>query len=831
MKTLGIVLGSIVLLAALASGAIAFVFFHYGRDLPDHNQLAAYEPPVMTRVHAGDGRLLAEHAREKRLFVPLNAMPRRLIQAFLAAEDKAFYEHFGIDPLSVANAVVTNLVNLGGDRRPVGASTITQQVAKNFLLSGELSFSRKFKEAILAMRIEDAFTKDRILELYLNEIYLGAGSYGVAAAALNYFDRSLNDLSLQEMAYLAALPKPPNNYHPVRKREAAVARRNWVLDQMVANGAVSAAEAGDAMRAPLRTRARAPETYVEAPYFAEEVRRWLQARYGDDTLYEGGLSVHTTVDPALQAMADRALRDGLVAYDARRGWRGPLARLDPAGDWQQALTARGPLAGAGAVAPGRGAGRRARPCRDRPSPKARAAPSRLDDLKWARKARGKGRLGPEVGAAHQVLSAGDVVAVEPLEGRDDAFALRQIPAVSGALVALDPHTGRILALVGGFDYATSEFDRATQARRQPGSAFKPFVYLAALDSGYTPASIVLDAPVVIDQGEHLRKWKPENYTERFYGPSTLRVGLEESRNLMTLRVAQDIGMRTVADYAARFGLHPDLPELPSAALGALETTPLDLAAAYAMLVNGGRGIEPAFIERIQDRNGRTVYRRDARDCDGCRPGAWQHQQPPALRDQRPVIADPRTTYQVVSMLEGAVQRGTGRALNKLGAPIGGKTGTTNEFRDAWFVGFTPDLVAAAYVGFDQPQSLGRRESGGRVAAPIVRNFFAAALADKPAVPFRVPPGIRFVRIERESGALPSPVSDDVIVEAFLPGTEPTQRAALSGSGSPRRRPGSGDGSVRGAGRRILSAHSPEGPSRCAPKSCRLPKTSSSRWRC
>jgi len=777
MKTVGIVLGCLVLLAALAGGGIAFVFFHFGRDLPDHNQLAAYEPPVMTRVHAGDGRLLAEHAREKRLFVPLAAMPERLIQAFLAAEDKAFFEHFGIDPLSVANAVVTNLVNLGADRRPVGASTVTQQVAKNFLLSGELSFSRKIKEAILAMRIEDAFTKEQILELYLNEIYLGAGSYGVAAAALNYFDRSLNDLSLAEMAYLAALPKAPNNYHPVRKHDAAVARRNWVLSQMAANGAVSAAEADAATEVPLRTRERAPETFVEAPHFAEEVRRWLMARYGDDTLYEGGLSVRTTVDPALQAMADRALRQGLVTYDARRGWRGALARIDPAGDWRQALTAEelppvpSPwrLATVLAVEPGRA---------DIGLADGAAGAIALDDLKWARKARGKGRLGPEITAATQVLSEGDVVPVEPLEGAQGAYTLRQIPAVSGALVALDPHTGRVLALVGGFDFATSEFDRATQARRQPGSAFKPFVYLAALDNGYTPASIVLDAPVVIDQGKHLRKWKPENYTERFYGPSTLRVGLEESRNLMTLRVAQDIGMERVGDYAARFGLHPELPELPSAALGALETTPLDLAVAYAMLVNGGRKIEPAFVERIQDRNGRTVYRRDERDCDGCRAGEWRHQLPPPLRDQRPVIADARTTYQVVSMLEGAVQRGTGRALSKLGAPIGGKTGTTNEFRDAWFVGFTPDLVAAAYVGFDQPQSLGRKESGGRVAAPIVRDFFAAALEDKPAVPFRVPPGIRFVRVERESGALPGPASDNVIVEAFLPGTEPTHRAAM-----------------------------------------------------
>ena len=401
MKTLGIVLGSLVLLAALAGGGIAFVFFHYGRDLPDHNQLAAYEPPVMSRVYAGDGRLLAEHAREKRLFVPLDAMPRRLIQAFLAAEDKAFYEHFGVDPISVANAVVTNLVNMAGsgDRRPIGASTVTQQVAKNFLLSGELSFSRKIKEAILAMRIEEAFAKDRILELYLNEIYLGAGSYGVAAAALNYFDRSLNDLSLGEMAYLAALPKAPNNYHPVRNREAAVARRNWVLGQMIANDAVSAAEAEAAMEAPLRTRARAPETFVEAPHFAEEVRRWLQERYGDGQLYEGGLSVRTTVDPALQAIADRALRAGLVAYDARHGWRGPLARLDPAGEWRQALGAAAlpPLpapwrvAAVLAVEAGRA---------DIGFADGTRGAIALDDLEWARKARGGGRLGPEVTAAH-----------------------------------------------------------------------------------------------------------------------------------------------------------------------------------------------------------------------------------------------------------------------------------------------------------------------------------------------------------------------------------------------------------------------------------------------
>ena len=779
MRTLGIVVGCVLLLVALAAGGIAFAFFHYGRDLPDHTQLEAYEPPVMTRVHAGDGRLLAEYAREKRLFVPLSAMPRRLIQAFLAAEDKAFYEHFGVDLISVASAAVRNIGNLSGDRRLVGASTVTQQVAKNFLLSNELSFSRKVKEAILAMRIEDAFSKDRILELYLNEIYLGGGSYGVAAAALNYFARSLNELSLDEIAYLAALPKAPSTYHPTRNYEAALARRDWVLSQMVENGMVGAADADAALLMPLRTRARAPEAFVDAPHFAEEVRRRLYRRYGEAALYEGGLSVRTTIDPAMQAIAEQALRKGLVDYDSRHGWRGRLAWIDLSRDWQRELKAveRPPIpdswraAAVLAVRPdgvelGFADGNR--------------GSIGLDDLKWAREARGKNLLGPEINAAPDVLTAGDVILVEPRERDGRSYLLRQVPEVSGALVALDPHNGRVLALVGGFDFESSKFNRATQARRQLGSAFKPFVYLAALDHGYTPASIVLDAPFVIDQGESLGKWKPQNYTRKFYGPSTLRLGLEESRNLMTLRIAQRVGMKTVGDYAERFGLHPNLPELPAVALGAVETTPLQLAAAYAMLINGGRRIEPTFIERIQDRHGRTVYRRDARACDACQEDEWEARPPPALPDHRERVADPRTAYQVVSMMEGVVQRGTGRVLKAIGKPIGGKTGTTNDFLDAWFVGFTPDLVVAAFVGFDRPQSLGRKEAGGRVAAPIVRAFLAAVLSEKPAVPFRVPPGVRFVRIDRETGALAGPESDEVIVEAFLPGTEPTRRAALRG---------------------------------------------------
>ncbi len=779
-KALLIGLGSLVLLAVLAGGAMAFVFIHYGEDLPDHTQLAQYEPAITTRVHAADGRLLAEYAVEQRVFVPLEAMPKRLIDAFLAAEDKTFYEHFGLDLMGVAGAVITNLANLGGDKRPVGASTITQQVAKNFLLTNEVSFSRKIKEAILAMRIEDAFSKDRILELYLNEIYLGGGAYGAAAAALKYFDRSLNELTLGEMAYLAALPKAPNNYHPTKKYEAAVSRRDWVLAQMLENGMITQAEADAAMLEPLLTRSRATEQYVEAPHFAEEVRRELYDRYGENALYKGGLSVRTTVDPRRQAIAEAALRNGLLAYDMRHGWRGPITTIELDVEWPKKMAAielpPAPKAWrAGvvlAVSPTRAEVGFADSSRG-------AIP--LSELEWARPNRKDQKLGPPVKKASDVLTAGDIVFVEPIVEGGARYRLRQVPDASGGLVAINPHTGRVVAMVGGFDFGSSEFNRATQAHRQPGSAFKPFVYLAALDHGLTPASVVLDAPLVIDQGEHLGKWKPENYTQRFYGPSTLRLGLEKSRNLMTVRVAQQIGMDKISDYARRFGIHPELPPVPSAALGAIETTLVNLTAAYAMLVNGGRKIEPILIERVQDRTGATIFQSDERPCEDCRAAAWQEQSPPELPDEREQVADPRTAYQVVSMLEGVVQRGTGRALSVIGKPIGGKTGTTNDFNDAWFIGFTPDLVVGVYVGFDQPRTLGKKEAGGRVAAPIVREFLTDALRDEPAVPFRVPRGVRFVRIDRGSGMLASAASEEVIVEAFLPGTEPkrTHRAQVT----------------------------------------------------
>lgn len=794
MKKTIIYLGlTLLVVAIIVAAGGTYLFYHYGRGLPDHKQLAAYEPATVTRVHAGDGRLLAEYAVEKRVFVPLSAIPQMLINAFLAAEDKNFYDHVGVDPISVAGALITNISNLNSDKRMVGASTITQQVAKNFLLTNEVSMSRKVKEAILALRIENAFSKDEILELYLNEIYLGIGSYGVAAAALNYFNKSLDELTLSEMAYLAALPKAPNNYHPVRKYDAAVSRRDWVILQMLENGFVSQAQSDRAKLEPLEMQKRDPTQFVEAEYFAEEVRRQLYEMYGEQGLYKGGLSVHTTVDPTLQAYADQALREGLAAYDQRHGWRGPLARITPEEDWRRWLGAFTPPTGAAGwqVAVVLALADQAASISFVDGATGTIS---LDAVSWARPQLEDRALGPKVVAMGDVLAPGDVVLVEAIreaigeaigEGENGTapsgnFALKQIPDVGGALIVMNPHNGRVLAISGGFDYSESQFNRATQAKRQPGSAFKPFVYLAALDAGYTPASVVLDAPFVLDQGEGLGKWKPENYSQKFYGPSTLRLGLEKSRNLMTVRVAQAVGFGEIAGYAKRFGINPDLPPLASMALGAGETTLIRMASAYGMLVNGGHYIDPAFVERVQDRHGRTIFRRDTRACDSCAAPAWTEVPPPQLPDERAIVADPRTAYQVVSMLEGVVQRGTGRSLRDLGKPIGGKTGTTNDFNDAWFIGFTPDLVVGTYVGFDQPTSLGKRESGGRVAAPIVKAFFRDALADKTAVPFRVPPGIRFVRIDALTGLPAKAGNDGSIVEAFLPGTEPTApaRAAL-----------------------------------------------------
>ena len=709
MKTLFIIsiklFAGLLLIALIGSAGGIGLFWHYGRGLPDYQQLADYKPPTVTRIHAGDGRLLTEFSRQRRVFMPFDAIPKRVVKAFLSAEDKDFYRHGGVDFKGVLRAVITNVRRIGSGQRLVGASTITQQVAKNFLLTNEVSFNRKFKEAILAVRIERALSKDRILELYLNEIYLGQGSYGVAAAALNYFDRSLDDLTIPEVAYIAGLPKAPNNYHPTRKPDAAKARRDYVIGRMLQDGYVTQAQADSARSEPLIVRARTGASVAQADYFVEEVRRELVDRFGEGQLYGGGLSVRTTLNSRLQEIADRVLRKGLIAYDRRHGWRGPLGQLKDESGWAAALSAFPMPTGLGEARP---QWTKAVVLKVMPDKAViglegdRAGFIPLSALKWARSWLEGEKLGAAIKHPEQVLKPYDVVLVEPQgpdkKGNpppDGAFELRQDPKISGGLVALDPHTGRVLAMSGGFSFARSQFNRVTQARRQPGSAFKPFVYLAALDHGFTPSSIVLDAPFVIDQGPGQALWKPGNYTRRFYGPSPLRLGIEKSRNLMTVRLAQVIGMDTIVEYAKRFGVVKDMPSMLSMSLGAAETTLLDITTAYAMLVNGGKRITPTLLDRIQDRTGKTIFRHEKRPCPRCAGVEWDGEYAPVIPDIREQVADPRSVYQIVSMLHGVVQRGTGRRIRAVGKPLGGKTGTTNDNIDTWFIGFSPDLAVEA----------------------------------------------------------------------------------------------------------------------------------------
>ncbi len=780
----------------LVSGIMAvlgglYILYSFGRDLPDYKQLADYEPPVVSRVYAGDGSLIKEYAREKRLFVPINAIPPKVKEAFLSAEDQNFYTHIGIDFKGLVRAVLTNVKNVITNRRPVGASTITQQVAKNFLLSGEVAFERKIKEAILSYRIEQTFTKDQILELYLNEIYLGQNSYGVAAAALNYFGKSLDELEVQEIAYLAALPKAPSNYHPVRRYENAVGRRNWVLTRMEDEGFITEEEMRAAAEMPLNAVPSAQARTFEANYFAEDVRRELKKTYGDDELYGGGLAVRTSLSPRLQSIAERELKNGLVVYDRRHGWRGPLDTMDlfaapyevwkedflklniPLGidRWQHAvvLEVRDDLA----VITTKDGLRSSETFEDLP-----LEFISMEEVKWARAWVFGERLGPQVKTMAEVLTQGDIIAVERIEPEEDTigipYGLRQIPAVNGSLVAMDPHTGRVLAMVGGYDFRRSEYNRATQAKRQPGSAFKPFVYSVALENGFTPSSLVLDAPFVIDQGFGNGKWKPRNSSDKFYGPSTLRLGIEKSRNLMTVRLAQNLKMEKVVEVADRFNITKDMPDLLSMSLGAGETTLLDLTAAYGMIVNGGKMIEPTLIDRIQDRHGETIYRYDDRGCSDCVAEDWNYQPFPELPDDRDSVLDQVTAYQLVSMMEGVVERGTGVRIRALRRPLAGKTGTTDESFDTWFVGFSPDLVVGVFVGFDSPRSLGNNEEGSSVAAPIFRDFMAGALKDDNPIPFRVPEGVRLVRVDPVTGQLADGTTKNAILEAFRQGSFPSK---------------------------------------------------------
>jgi penicillin-binding protein 1A len=796
-----------VLVALLGGGLAGLTIWYFGRDLPDYQQLAKFQPPITTRVLAGDGRLLAEYATEKRVFVPIGAIPKRVIAAFLAAEDKNFYSHHGVDPISILRAAVTDIGRWRSSRRPVGASTITQQVAKNMLLTNELSIERKIKEVLLATRIDDALSKDRILELYLNEIYLGAGSYGVASAALTYFNKPLDELTLAEAAFLAGLPKAPNNYNPQRYPQQARFRRDTVLDQMQEAGFATAAEVAGAKAGAVTLRRREDTEIVNAAYFAEEVRRELIARFGEKAVYEGGLTVRTSLDGKLQAEADKALRHGLITFDrAHGGWRGPAAHIDPSGDWPAKLAAQPRPAGADAenwqVAmvlrtenDGAEIGLKG------------GASGRIPfaQMRWAQWLRDDGTLGAYPRGASDVVKAGDVVMVEPLAAAPAAeprraskaaaaavppvkpsalYNLCQIPDVSGALVTIDPHTGRILAMSGGFSFEISQFNRATQAKRQPGSAIKPFVYLTALENGYTPSTLVEDAPLSVSQGPGMPPWTPGNYeSESFRGPTTLMVGLAHSLNTMAARLGVLLGMEAIGENVEAFGIMDHMPREYSMTLGAGETTPVRLTAAYAMLVDGGKRLIPTVIDSVQDRNGVTIYRADRRPCAGCRDVEWNKQAPPVIPDTREQIADPQSAYQLVQMLQGVVQRGTGAKVAAVGKPIAGKTGTTSDWRDAWFVGFTPNLAAGVYIGYDNHDSLGHGQQAAVVAAPVFRDYMMAALKDAPATEFRIPPGLQMVRVSPESG-LPTGGGEGGIYMAYKPGTGPEQNRTLGLQGVP-----------------------------------------------
>ncbi len=792
------------LIAGLVIGVIGLIaiwayFAALSRDVPSIEKLRQYEPPVTSRVHAGDGTLVAEFADQHRVFVPYESIPEHVVQAFVAAEDKNFFKHDGLDYAGITRGAVNSAKNkITGEGGLQGGSTITQQVAKNMLLTRDQNLERKAKEAIVAQRMEKEFTKEQILELYLNEIYLGGQSYGVGSAALNYFNKSLPELNLSEAAILASLAKAPSDVNPYRRPERLIERRNYVLGRMLEDGYITKEQADEARAMPLTTtqRLRGPE-YAAATYFVQELRRELIAAYGEETLEQGGLSIRSTLDTRLQLAAAQALQNGLIAYDRRHGWRGPITTLpvdDKAvealkavklpggyGTWEAALVTRVGERSADLL------------LTDGATIKLPA-----EEIKWAQTYSPEtGKPGLQVGHVvlaelkRQKLDASEAGApAQPATDQDGNPAaappaapvmvpvgnatLRQVPEVDGALVALDPHTGRILAMQGGFSFFKSSFNRVTQASRQPGSSFKPFVYAAALEKGYTPSSRLLDAPFVSYDPSTRKYWSPKNYTAgQSYGLVTMRVALEKSLNMVTARVAQDIGMQAVSDLAQRTGVYEKLPPYAAMSLGAGETALIELVRGYATFVNGGRKITPTLLDRVQDRYGRTLFRHDKRPCEGCLAADWSGEPPPILPDTREQVLDPIVAYQVTHMLEGVVERGTARRAQRVGKPLAGKTGTTDDYRDAIFVGFSPDLVVGVRIGFDDNRSLGEGEAGGAVAVPIFTEFMDKALEGQPPTPFRIPPGVRLVSVDARTGVPVNGSGQGIILEAFRPGTEPT----------------------------------------------------------
>ena len=734
-------------LAIIGVLLVAYLFYINSQDLPSYDQLATYQPPIVTRFYSSDGRLLEEYAKEHRLFVPISNIPPLVKYAFISAEDKNFYSHPGVDFTGILRAAIQNIVaTTQGKKSLVGGSTITQQVVKNFLLTNEKSINRKIKEAILSFRITKVFSKDKILELYLNEIYLGARSYGVASAALNYFNKSLNELSLQEAAFLAALPQAPSYYNPYKNIKRALDRRNWVIDRMEDEGFITDKEAEDAIKKPIELHTRSPNNVATADFFAETVRREIAKMYGEKSLYEGGLVIRTSLDPNLEKIAEKSLRDGLIAFDKKHAYRGSITKVKLGDDWAKKIKEMNIY------------GFNIKPWRYAKVIKVTNSLIKIeledksftkvniDGSKWA-------LAGKNIS---KILSPGDIIII------DERNALAQVPRVNGAIVAMDPHTGRVLALVGGYSFEGSKFNRATQAIRQPGSSFKPFVYLAGLENGISPSDIFLDGPIELEQGPGLPVWKPKNFYNDFYGDITFRRGLEFSRNPITVRVAQEIGIEKVAEIARRFGIAKDPQPYYSMVLGALETTLLRMTNAYAVIANGGRKVTPSLIDKIQDRNGNLIYSSDERPCINCSSDS----KIPYIKEDRPYVTDPRSAYQMTSILEGVVQRTrTSAKTRALGYTLAGKTGTTNQAKDTWFIGYSADLVVGVFVGFDDPRSLGEHASGAMVAQPIFVDFMKNALVNSVDKPFKIPPGIDLIKTNYLDGE-PTTTQSGSIYEAI-----------------------------------------------------------------
>ncbi len=734
----------------LISIIVFSILWAFSNNLPDYKFLKGYKPPVSSKVYSGDGELVDDFSTEKRIFVPYKSIPKRVINAFLSAEDKNFFSHPGVDAKGVLRAVVNNISNIISSKRLEGASTITQQVAKNFLLSNEISFNRKLKEAILAFRIERALSKERILELYLNQIYLGQGSYGVAAASLEYFDKPINELNYNESALLAALPKAPSRYNPYKDKKLAKFRRNLVLKNLLDNGYIKDDEYKELSSQDIFLKKRKKIYLEDAQYFVEDIRKEVIERFTYNKVYKQGLNINTPINLRLQKLATESLRKGLINYDKRKGWRGVLTnkkdskdwsktlkkfKLEKSIDWEMAIVKKINKFSAEIETESKENGI-----------------IEYQDISWTKK------------DLDELFQIGDVVYVK--KSKDNRFSLRQLPKVNGGIVVMDPFTGRVLALSGGFSFKKSEFNRVTQALRQPGSAFKPFVYALALENNYTPSTLILDAPLVLDQGSDLKMWKPENYGKKFYGPSTLRMGLEKSRNLMTVRIAQDLGLEKIVKFSKQLGIYDNPNELMSISLGSAETTLLKLTSAYSSFVNGGKLIKPIMIDRIQDSEGNTIFNNEKRECINCKDISYLGSSYPKIDDNFKQIFSPQTAYQMTSILEGVVQRGTGKKLKDLKLDIAGKTGTTNKNTDTWFIGFTSNMVIGVYVGSDNPKSLGKYETGAKTALPIFKDFIKNAIKKKEARPFKVADDIRMMVIDPITGQKAQFASTKTIIEAY-----------------------------------------------------------------